>query len=231
MPYLVLLAAIAFAVSPFLSPEFGGFAADRFPIPQSDPPVQPAGYAFSIWGVIYVWLILGAAYGVWARRDHDDWQPMRLPLLVSMAVGVAWLPVAVSSPLWATGLIWIMWGGAVLALIRTPYRDRWVARAPIGLYAGWLTAAPCVSVGMLLAGYGWLEEVPAALVALGLALALSAAVMAARPDAPGFPVAVIWALIAVVVANIDGSVMVLGLAALGAALLAVLAVRNRLYAY
>ena len=53
---LVLLAALAFALSPLLSSGFNGFAPDQFPIPQDNPPVQPAGYAFAIWGLIYLWL-------------------------------------------------------------------------------------------------------------------------------------------------------------------------------
>ena len=58
--FAVLAAAIAFALSPLASSGFAGFSADQFPILQDNPPVQPAGYAFSIWGVIYAWLILGA---------------------------------------------------------------------------------------------------------------------------------------------------------------------------
>ena len=60
---LVLIAAIAFALSPVIFPGFAGYDADLFPIPQENPPVQPAGWAFSIWGLIYLWLILGALEG------------------------------------------------------------------------------------------------------------------------------------------------------------------------
>lgn len=54
---LTFVATLAFAGSPFLSSGFNGFAADQFPVPQIGAPIQPAGYAFSIWGVIYLWLI------------------------------------------------------------------------------------------------------------------------------------------------------------------------------
>lgn len=55
----VLIAALAFAASPVIFPEFAGYRPDLFPIPPENPPVQPVGWAFSIWGVIYAWLILG----------------------------------------------------------------------------------------------------------------------------------------------------------------------------
>ena len=42
---------LLFAVSPLFTQGFNGFEPDQFPVPQDDPPVQPAGYAFSIWGL------------------------------------------------------------------------------------------------------------------------------------------------------------------------------------
>mgnify|MGYP006879618551 CR=1 FL=1 len=89
MAVLVAGVAVAFAASPLLVPGFGGFRADQFPVAQVNAPVQPAGYAFAIWGVIYVWLVIGALFGVFARARAVDWQPMRAPLLLSLAVGAA----------------------------------------------------------------------------------------------------------------------------------------------
>ncbi|MDX1784794.1 MAG: hypothetical protein R3210_01600 [Roseovarius sp.] len=230
MPLLVLLATIAFALSPFLAPGFGGFEPNQFPIPQIDPPVQPAGYAFAIWGLIYAWLIVGAGYGLWQRRDDADWAAMRVPLIVSLLVGTTWLPVAQASATWATVLIWIMWVFAVWALLCAPGHgrsDAWLGRAPVALYAGWLTAASCVSLGLMAAGFGGMDQQVAALLALVIALGLATLVSRQRPDALGFLAAVIWALIGVCVHNWqDGARSVLILAAIGAVALAALAARN-----
>lgn len=62
--YLILILTIAFAVSPAFTTPFSGFSVHQLPIPQIDPPIQPAGYAFSIWGLIYSWLIVSAVFGV-----------------------------------------------------------------------------------------------------------------------------------------------------------------------
>ncbi|MBZ8119787.1 hypothetical protein KUD11_14190 [Roseovarius sp. LXJ103] len=226
MPYLLLAITLIFAASPWFVPDFGGFDAGQFPIPQDNPPVQPAGYAFAIWGVIYLWLIVGAAFGARRRFNAPEWAALRAPLLVSVGIGAAWLPVAVMSPVWASALIWLMWAGAVMALLRTPVTDRMWARGPIGLYAGWLTAASCVSIGLMTAGYGVLPQVPAALLSITIALILALLIQRQRPDAPTFPAAVIWALIGVCVANIGGSVAVLALAATGAATLMFTMVQN-----
>ena len=70
---VVLVMALAFGASSFIVPDFGGFDADQFPVPQEDPAVQPAGYAFAIWAVIYLWLLAGAAFGLVARATAPDW--------------------------------------------------------------------------------------------------------------------------------------------------------------
>ena len=220
MSLITLLAALAFALSPLLSSGFNGFAPDQFPIPQDNPPVQPAGYAFAIWGVIYVWLIAGAAYGVWDRATDPDWEPMRPALIVSLIIGAGWIPVAQLSPLWATVLIWAMLMTAVLALLRAGQADHMWLRAPIALYAGWLTAASSVALGLILAGYGYVDAQVAAYGGITLALVIALLVQALRPDAPAYPAAVIWALVGVLVANLDGPNWgVLALVTLGIALL------------
>ncbi|WP_298429691.1 tryptophan-rich sensory protein [uncultured Jannaschia sp.] len=199
---LVLLAALAFAVSPFFVPGFGGYDPTQFPNPIEDPSVQPAGYAFSIWGLIYLWLIAMAGYGVWARRGDPAWDATRVPLLLSLVVGAAWLAVAVASPIWATVLIWVMLGGALWALSRTPDTDLWWLRASIGLYAGWLTAASSVSIGLLAAGWGWppFGETGWAIAALSIGLAITVAMLRTRASLM-YGGAVVWALIAVTVRN------------------------------
>ncbi|WP_108483246.1 hypothetical protein [Oceaniglobus ichthyenteri] len=218
---ILLLAALAFAISPFLNPEFGGFDPDRYPIPQIDPPVQPAGYAFAIWGPIYLWLIVSAIFGLWKRREDTTWEPMRLPLALSLAVGAAWLPVALISPIIATVMIWIMLLAALAAFDRAPATDTLWAKAPIGLYAGWLTAASFVAVGLLFAGYGWMSETTASVVCLLGALALAALVIRHRPSL-AYGAAVVWALIAVAAQNWAQSWALTALALGGGALIAVL---------
>ena len=214
---LVLVAAIAFAVSPFLSPEFGGFDPGLYPIPQDDPPVQPAGWAFAIWGVIYLGLLVHAGFGLFRYRDDPAWDRGRPALIVSLAVGAVWLPVALISAIGATVLIWVM----LLAALAALYRSRGatppaLALWPVALYAGWLTAASFVSVGLMLAGYGVTGEVAAAFVALVLATGF-AAVNVRRLDLWPYGAAVAWGFIGIAAANLGGAGMV-ALAAGGAAL-------------
>ena len=215
---LVLLAAIAFAVAPFLSPEFGGFDPDLYPVPQRNPAVQPAGWAFSIWGLIYLGLIAHAATGLLKYRQDGSWDKGRTALFLSLAVGTFWLPVALISPVWATVMIWIMLITALLAIYRLENANpAWIARWPIALYAGWLTAASFVSIGLFLAGFGFVGEMPAAYIALSLATVF-AGYNAYRIKSMPYGVAVGWGLVGIAFANLDSSALLTGSSAMAALL-------------
>lgn len=212
---LVAAATLTFVLSPMFSGTFNGFDPDLFPVPQVRPPVQPAGYAFGIWGLIYLWLVVSAGVGLFARAEMPDWDAVRWPLFISLGVGSGWIAAANASPVLATVMIWIMLVAALVALARSPVDDRWLVQAPLGIYAGWLTAASWVSVGLMLGGYGALGPVWAALVALVLAVGFAAAVQLWLGRAPEYAATVIWALVALVVANLGAAVSVAVLAGVG----------------
>jgi hypothetical protein len=213
---LSVILCLTFAGSTLWVPDFGGFDADQFPIPQEDPPVQPAGYAFAIWGLIYLWLLAGMGFGLWKRPEDADWHAMRAPLCVSLAVGSIWLPVAVVSPVWAAILIWAMLVPALIALFRAPQGDTAWALAPVALYAGWLSAASCVALGLVAAGYGYLDGITAAYVFIFAALVIASGVQNQLRRGPTYGLAVIWALTAIMVQNINTTPTVAALAIGGA---------------
>lgn len=217
---LLFTAAVAFVTAPLLVPSFGGFNPAAFPYPPIDPPVQPAGYAFSIWGLLYLWLLLHAGFGLLKRAGDPAWDAPRWPLVVSLGLGAIWLETAVQMPVTAVLLIWVMTGAALLALLRCKGEpDRWLLRAPIAAYAGWLTAAAGVGTGVALTGYGIGSPVAVALAMLALILALALAVQM-RVPAPEYGAAVLWALVAVLVANLTSAPVVAIAALLGAGIIA-----------
>ena len=227
-PALVLLMALAFGLSPLLTPDFRGYDATQFPVRLDAPAILPAGYAFAIWGLIYLWLVLHAGFGLWKRAGDPAWDGVRAPLILSLAVGAIWLFVAVRDPLWASVLIAVMLAGALAALLRAPAApDRWLLLAPLAIYAGWLSAATGVSLGVLLAGFGWLPDTGAAVVMLGVVLALAVAVQLRLGRAPEYGLTVVWALVAVCVRNGAGNLVVTGLAAAGCLVMLAVAWRVR----
>lgn len=214
---VLLLATLAFVTAPFYTPPFSGFDPSQFPVPIAKPAVQPAPYAFSIWGLIYLWLLVHAVFGLVKRAEDPDWQRVRLPLTVALVLGTIWLAIATLSPEWATAVILVMAAATLAAFLRAPVEpDRWLLSAPTAIFAGWLTAAASVSAGILLAGYGVLGDTTSALVILGLVLVIALGVQARKPAMPVYGLTVVWALVGVVVTNGPGNGLVAGAAAVGA---------------
>lgn len=223
---LLVLVTLAFAISPALTPNFGGYDPDQFPLRIERPAILPAGYAFSIWGPIYLWLALHALFGLWKRPDDPVWSSVRLPLIGSIAVGAVWLAVAVRSPVMASVLIAVMLALALAALFRAPPRqDRWLLLAPVAVYAGWLTAATGVSLGILMTGYGWLGNTAAAVAMLCAVLLTAVTVQLRLARAPDYGLTVIWALVAVIVANGQANLTVSAVAGTGIVVMALAAWR------
>lgn len=218
---LLFLAIAAFGVAPFLTPPFTGYDPAQFPVPIDRPSIQPAGYAFAIWSVIYLWLALHAVFGLWKRRNDPAWDRVRLPLAASALIGAVWLSIAGVSAIWGTLTIWPMAGAALTAFLRADLdRDRWLLSGPTAILAGWLTAATAVSTGVLVAGYGLLSDTASAGVMLALVLAVALAVQRAKREMPVYGLTVIWALVGVVVANFGANTAVAALAGAGIAVMA-----------
>lgn len=200
---LVLVAAIAFAISPVFTAPFTGFDPGQLPRPVDDPPIQPAGYAFAIWGVIYLWLIVGAGYGLAKRATSPDWQRMRPALLVSLAIGASWIPVALTAPVTATILIIAMLVTALVALYRAPGSERAWAAGPIALYAGWLSAASVVASATVCAAYTGVSPLIISFIGLLLIGGIAGTIIKTTAHPLPYAAAVIWALVGVVAANLE----------------------------
>lgn len=217
----LLLAILAMVAAPALTPAFTGYDPATFPVRIERPAIQPAGYAFSIWGLIYLWLLAHAVFSLLKRRNDPAFLRPALPLLVSGLLGSVWLAIASSAPITATFVILVMGGLAMLAYLRADQtQDRWLLAAPLAIYAGWLTAACGVSVGVILAGYGGLSNTGSALVMLAVVIGVALVVQARRPAMPVYGATVVWAAIGVVLANWADTPIVAYTAAGGAVIVA-----------
>jgi hypothetical protein len=161
MRLLLLLLSLAMpAVAWFSQQEaFGptnGALSDRYPTL-----VVAAGYAFAIWGLIF---LLDVVFGVWqfsSRRGADGVLPtLRLPAALGFALTALWMPVFSQQWFWLALLI--IWGSlACLALCavrlsRDPAPEvgqRWFAWLPLSLHAGWLSLAAILNTAQVIVAY------------------------------------------------------------------------------
>lgn len=175
------------------------------------PPETPAGYAFSIWSVIFALSIAYGIYDMRRGRDHQVCAALSLPLAVLFALSSVWMALAqFMGAGWHLVLVIVaMWVFSVKSLLIAqeaplPGKAGLMLRALTGLYAGWLTAAMILNITSTVAitygtfglendDYAMLTLIPAAVLGFGLMLR-------ARGDSFAFA-AIAWALIAIIVRN------------------------------
>ena len=180
-----------------------------------DHPGAPADAAFAIWGLIYPALLAYAVYqALPGTRDSALLGRLRGPTALMFAANTAW-PITVQGaglgpP--SVALIVVIIAPALVALGRVE-RARWrpgggltrgeqlCVRWPIGLLAGWLTAATFVNLASTIKGAGGLRlgglalsDTDVALAAIIATAALAASVTALARGSLPYALPVAWAL-------------------------------------
>ncbi|MGL4974764.1 MAG: hypothetical protein ACRC56_05685 [Bosea sp. (in: a-proteobacteria)] len=195
--------------------------AQRPPLPFEPNPAMPAGYAFAIWGAIYLGALASAIRQLLpGAPSHANMDRIRWLCIGGYACCIAWLLAARFGPLWATvPLIWCMLAclgpafvmaskiksGKAAAEGVAAFRTKWLIAAPLALYAGWLTAAAFVNLADVLPGYGF-GRFGLSAQAFGVLMIAGAALIAFVIIAQSnmrllYMATVIWALVAIVVRN------------------------------
>lgn len=204
-----VVAAVVFAIAcPAIQAVSGwGLSAAEFSA-QGDRTLRAAGYAFSIWSLIYLGLI---AYAVWQvlprNRDSQVLDAIALPAAGALVGIGAWIwASAAGLQLWTVAIIVASAAAAIVAILRgrnAAGPDRWLAIAPLGALAGWLTVASAINLLTSLTAVGLIREdqaimagVAGVVAVVGIAVAV---LVRTRAAVYGLPVA--WGLVAVFVAE------------------------------
>lgn len=111
--------------------------------------IQPAGFAFSIWGIIYLLLFLWIIRMLTVKNTIDAIQ-MRLQLLpiINFLLNGAWIiAFAFEAVLISTIIIVLLWV-SIFAMYQIVSKENyhWLDRLPLSMYLGWVSLATVVNV-------------------------------------------------------------------------------------
>ncbi len=173
--------------------------SDKYPTP-----ITPAGYAFSIWSLIYVGIIAFSIYQL-LPANAARFRNIRSLYILTCALNCAWIYMWHSDQI-AICFVLIFLLAAVLFLINRKLRktdgmgEYWFAKAPFGIYFGWVTAATLVNFSILLVHLN-VQISPTAWTSIAVGLILFAAglgvIIRIRLVNYLYPLAVAWALTAI----------------------------------
>lgn len=174
--------------------------------------VVPAGYAFSIWTLIFA---LSLGYGVWQALPTQRINPLlrRIGWLTASALlsTSVWMLVFQRS-LFVVSVVIMLWlVASLLGVVVRIYQpahtfslvEKWLVYVTFSIFLGWITVATIANIGQALVAYRWdgwgIEAETWGIIALLLAGAIASFVTAATKGNTPYTLTVIWALIAVAV--------------------------------
>ena len=125
--------------------------------------ITPAGYAFSIWSVIYLLLIGFVVYQFVGKRREDLIQQVGPWFIVSNLANSAWIVAFLSEAFGLSVLLmFTLLFSLVVMVVRLRIatwdgglREIFFVWWPIAIYLGWIVAASVVNVAATLVAAGW----------------------------------------------------------------------------
>jgi len=219
--FLVLAATIGVIAFNWLAAT-GRLGTDTAEISAKYPTlVTPAGYAFSIWSLIYVGLLAFSIYQL-LPANHARFRAVRSFYIFSCALNCAWLYFWHRDQIIICFVIILALAATLLLISRQlkdpeSLRDTWFAKEPFGLYFGWVTAAALVNFAIMLK-FLKVELSPTTGTIMAVSLIILVAVIAVlvryKLTTSLYPLAVAWALTAIAVKQ-SGQTLIVTAAAFG----------------
>ena len=183
-----------------------GEVSDRFQVY-----FVPAGYVFSIWGLIYLALVAFVVYqALPAQRDNPRLRRIGTLFALSCLANVAWLF------LWhyeVFALTLVAMVALLLSLIAIYLRleigrahvsaaEKWLAHVPFSIYLGWVTVATIANVTSVLDYANWdgwgISPEAWTVIMLVAGTAIAAAVGFTRRDS-AYMLVIVWAFVGIAV--------------------------------
>ncbi len=177
----------------------------------------PAGYVFSIWGLIYIGLI---AYGIFqalpSQRENPRLQATGWWAVLSGLANSLWIflwhyeqfPLTILAMLGLLVSLIVIYLRLGVSQKKVSPGERWMVHLPFSIYLGWITVATVANVTSLLDylnwnGFGIAPEVWMAIM-LGAVLVITSAMLITRRDA-AYAGVILWALIGIAVKHANVS--------------------------
>lgn len=199
-----------------------GEISDRFEVY-----FTPAGYVFSIWGVIFIgWLLLAVYQALPAQRENPRLRKIGYPFALSGLFNAGWLvlwhynqfPATLAVMLVLLALLIVVYLRMEPRNPQVPAAEKWLVQLPVRVYLGWITVATIANLTALLDylqwnGWGLRPEIWLVVV-LSAALLVALAMARTQKDV-AYLLVLVWSFVGIWVKH--RAVPTVGAAALSAA--------------
>jgi translocator protein len=201
---VIMLVANGLATGLSLGGRTTGQISDSFPVL-----FTPAGYVFSIWGIIYIGLIGFSIFQILpSQKNNPRLQKLGIWFTLSNLLNTAWIF------LWQYGyytLTAVVMLGLLYSLIvvflkldisQKPVnnRENWLVNIPFSIYLGWISVATIANYSVAFFNLGWtgspLSQETWTIILIGIA-SLLGMIMAIKERQVPYAMVLIWAFIGI----------------------------------
>jgi len=179
----------------------------------------PAGYVFSIWGLIYLALVAFAVYqALPAQRDNPRLRGIGYLFALSCLANIAWLflwhyeifPLTLVAMFALLLLLIAIYLRLGIGRAQVPAAEKWLVHVPFSIYLGWITVATIANVTSLLDYLNWsgwgLSPEAWTVIMLVAAVGIASAVSLTRGDV-AYMLVIVWALAGIAVKHVGTPVV------------------------
>lgn len=171
----------------------------------------PAGYVFSIWGLIYLGLIAYAIYqALPAQRSNSRLAAIDGLVVAGAAANSAWIflwhyerfPLTLVAMLVLLATLIGVYLNLNIRRGQAPEQERWLVHTPFSIYLGWITVATIANITSLLDYLNWngwgIAPETWFLIVLAAALAIAGLMARSRGDV-AYLLVLVWAFVGIAV--------------------------------
>ena len=191
-----------------------GEISDSFPVL-----FTPAGYVFSIWGLIYLLLLGFAIYqALPSQRNNPRLERIGYWFVISNLFNAAWIflwhygyfPLTLLAMLGLLGSLIVIYQRLQIGLTRVRFPQNLFENLPFSVYLGWISVATVANFSIALYDLGWngfgIAPQVWTVIVLAVAAGIGAAMLLLRRDF-AFAFVLIWAFAGITVKQIETPVV------------------------
>jgi len=176
--------------------------------------ITPAGYVFSIWGIIYILLgIFVVVQALPSKKDKDYKSGVGWLFVLSSIFNVVWLFLWQFEYLGLSVVLMFLLLASLISIYlrldigktKVGFREKLAVHVPFSTYLGWITIASIANIAVTLVsvdwnGFGINSETWATLI-IAVALLISTLVLATRRDI-AYGLVIVWAFLGIAAGQI-----------------------------
>jgi hypothetical protein len=171
----------------------------------------PAGYVFSIWGLIYIGLIAYAVFqALPSQRENPRLRRTGYPVIVSGLANMTWLflwhyeqfPLTLVVMAGLLAVLIVIYLELGIGREKVSAAETWAVRLPFSIYLGWITVATIANVTDILYYWNWngfgISARNWTLVLFAAVIVIAGLMSLTRRDV-AYNLVIVWALVGIAV--------------------------------